>query len=147
MLPNDAANASLTFTLPHLIWRATARARERDIREKLVRERGRIDAHLRHVAVRFGAGEKSAFTLLDEDVKNSVVERRVRGMAVRFPTPIREIELDRATNWIAAVEANRCIGKIGTGFAVPGAELDDLDFVSSDGSKAATEIAGEPTRL
>src|SRR5947207_4195458 len=77
---------------------ATARARQRDIRGKLVRERGRIDAHLWHVAVRFGGGEKSAFTLLDEDVKNGIVERRVHGTAKRFPTAIGQVVLDRAAS-------------------------------------------------
>ena len=68
-------------------------------------------------------------------------------MAVRFPTPIREIELDRAADGLAAVDANRGIGKIGTGFAVPSAELDDLDLIAGDGSEAAAEITGEPARL
>ena len=126
---------------------AATGSRERDNSGKFIRQHRGIDADLRHVPVRFCAGEKRAVALLDEDVKDRVVKSRVGGMAVRFPTPIREIELDRAADGLAAVDANSGIGKIGTGFAVPSAELDDLDLVAGDGSEAAAEITGEPARL
>src|ERR1044072_9030334 len=68
-------------------------------------------------------------------------------MPVRFPTAIGQIELYGAADGIAPVDPNGRIGKIGTGSSVPGAELDDLDFLAGDGSKAAPEIAREPARL
>ena len=80
-------------------------------------------------------------------MKDGVVEGRIRGVAVRFPTAIRQVEFDRAADRFAAVEPDHGVGKIRTGFAVPGAELDDLDVVAGDGTKAPSEIAGEPARL
>ena len=65
-------------------------------------------------------------------MKDGVVERGIGGMAVRFPTAIGQVELDRAANWFAAIDPDDGVGKIGAGFAVPGAELDDLDFVAGD---------------
>jgi hypothetical protein len=102
---------------------------------------------LRDIAVRFGAGEKGAVALFDEDMKDRIVENRVSGMPVRLPTAVGQIEFDRAPERIAAVDTNGGIGKIWSGFAVPGAELDDLDFVAANGNEASPEIAGEPTRL
>ena len=80
-------------------------------------------------------------------MEDRIVEGRVSGMSVRLPTAIGEIEFDRAPERIAAVDANGGIGKIGSGFAVPGAELDDLDFVAAHGRETSPEIAGEPARL
>ena len=85
--------------------------------------------------------------MLDEDVKDGVIERGIRGMAVRFPTAIGQVELDGAPKRLAAIDANRGVGKIGSGFAVPSAELNDLDLVAGYGSETPAEIAGEPAGL
>ena len=80
-------------------------------------------------------------------MEDRVIEGWVRGMTVRFPTAIGQVEFDGAADGVAAVEPDDGIGKIRTGLAVPGSELDDLNFVAGDGTKLATEIAGEPARL
>ena len=108
----------------------TSGSRQRDIRAKRFRQSRRIDADLRHVAVRFCAREKFAVASLDKDVKDGRFERWIRGMTVRFPTAIQQIDFDAAANWFAAVDANRSVAKIRAGFAVPGAELDDVDFIA-----------------
>ena len=64
-----------------------------------------------------------------------------------FPTAINHIELDAAADWLAAVYPNRGIAKIGSGFTIPNAELNDLDLVASGCDKMFAEISGEPTRL
>src|ERR1051326_2165869 len=97
--------------------------------------------------MRFCASEERAVALFDEDMEDRVVEGRVRGMPVCFPAAICKIEFDSAANWVAAVDANGGVGKIGTRLAIPNAELDDLDFVAGDGSKATAEITGEPACL
>src|SRR5205807_3417715 len=54
---------------------------------------------------------------------------------------------DATANRLSAVYSNCSITKIRTGFAVPGAELDNIDLVSSSADKMFAEISGEPTRL
>src|SRR2546423_1188661 len=129
-------------------WRlATAGPRQRNESGKLVGQHRGIDANLLDIAIRFGAREKCAVALFDEDMQDSVVESGIDGMPVGFPTAIGEIEFDRAPERISAVDANGGIGKIRSGFAIPSAELDDFDFVARNGSEASPEIAGEPACL
>ena len=68
-------------------------------------------------------------------------------MTVCFPTAIAHIELDTASNRIAAIYLNCRIAKIRSRFAVPRAELDNLDFVAGTTDKVFAEISGEPARL
>ena len=106
-----------------------------------------IDAHLRDVAIRFRAGEKGAVALMNEDVQNRVVEGGVGGVAVRFPTAIGQVELDRAADRVAGIEPDDGVGEIRSGGAIPGAELNDLDVIAGDGMELSSEIAGKPARL
>ena len=106
-----------------------------------------IDSHLRHVAIRFRAGEKGAVALMNEDVQDRVVEGGVGGVAVCFPAAIRQVELDRAADRIAAIEPDDGVGEIRAGGAIPGAELDDLDVIAGDGTESPAEVAGKPARL
>ena len=64
-----------------------------------------------------------------------------------FPTAIDHIELNAAPNRLTAVYPDRSISKIRPGFAVPRAELDDIDFVTGRADKVVAEISGEPARL
>ena len=73
-------------------------------------------------------------------MNDRVVEGGVSGMAVYFPVSIREVELDRTADWLAPVDANGGIGEIGTRFAVPGAELNDLDPVAGNGNEVAIDL-------
>ena len=68
-------------------------------------------------------------------------------MTVCFPTAIEQIDLDATANRLSAVYSNCSITKIRTGFAVPGAELDNIDLVSSSADKMFAEISGKPARL
>ncbi|PYJ74423.1 MAG: hypothetical protein DME77_11510 [Verrucomicrobia bacterium] len=63
-----------------------------------------------------------------------------------FPAAIAHIEFDAPTNWITAVYSNRSVAKIRSGFAIPRAELNDVDLVSGSADKTFTEIAGKPAR-
>src|SRR2546430_715390 len=80
-------------------------------------------------------------------MKHRVIECGVRGMAVRFPTTIGQVELDGAPKRFAAIDPDRGVGKIGTGLAVPDPELDNFDLVARYRREAPAEIAGEPARL
>jgi hypothetical protein len=48
---------------------------------------------------------------------------------------------------LAAVNPNCSIAKIRAGFAIPNAELNDIDFIVICADKLSAEISGEPTRL
>jgi hypothetical protein len=85
--------------------------------------------------------------LLHEDVQDGVVEGRVGGMPVRFPTAIGQVEFNSPAERLAIVDLDNGVGKVGTSFAVPGAELNDFDLISGDRSKVPAEIAREPAGL
>jgi hypothetical protein len=91
--------------------------------------------------------EKFAVTLFDENVQHCLFKRRIRRVAVRFPVAIDEINFDAAANWFTAIYPNRGIAKIRSSFAVPGAELDDIDLIAGSRNKMFPEIPGEPARL
>jgi hypothetical protein len=77
------------------------------------------------------AREKIAVALLDENVQDGFFKCRIGRMTVCFPAAIADIEFDATTNWITAVYSNCSIAKIRSGFAIPNAELDNVDFFSS----------------
>ena len=64
-----------------------------------------------------------------------------------FPTAIKQIDLDATANWIAAIDSNCGVTKVRASFAVPGAELDDVDLISAGADKVFAEIASKPARL
>ena len=68
-------------------------------------------------------------------------------MTMCFPIAIDNVELDAAADWLAAVYPDRGVAKIGSGLAIPGAKLDDVDLVGGGCDKMFAEISGEPTRL
>ncbi len=68
-------------------------------------------------------------------------------MTMCFPTAINNVELDAAADWLATVYPDRGIAKVGSGFAIPSAELDDVDLVAGGRDKMFAKISGEPTRL
>ena len=91
--------------------------------------------------------EEGRLTRLRKDMQHSLVKGRIYSMPVRVPVSVDHIEFDSTADCFTAVDANSSTVKVGTGFPVPGSELDDLNFVAGDGTKLATEIAGEPARL
>src|SRR4029077_943757 len=123
------------------------RSREWDVRGKRLLQRRRIDTHLRYTAIRFCAREEVAIASLDENVKHGCFERRIDGVPMCFPTAITQIDLYATANRLAPAYPNCSITKIRTSFAVPGAKLDDLDFVSGSAHEMFTEIASKPARL
>jgi hypothetical protein len=86
-------------------------------------------------------------TLFEENVQHCLFKRWIRRVTVRFPVAIGEINFDAAANWFTAIYPNRGIAKIRSSFAVPGAELDDIDFIAGSRDKVFPEIPGEPARL
>jgi hypothetical protein len=68
-------------------------------------------------------------------------------MTVRLPISIGEIELDAATYRFASVYANRGVAKIWSRFAVPNAELHDVDLLPGRSEKMFAEISRKPARL
>ena len=125
---DDAVNALARQIFQRRL--ATAGTRQRNIRTEGVGQRGRIDAHLQHIAMRFRAGEKCALARVHEDMQDRVFERGIGRVSVRLPISIGQIELDAAGLRFAAIDADGGAVKIGTGFAIPGAELHDFDFSS-----------------
>jgi hypothetical protein len=97
--------------------------------------------------MRSGAGEKGVLTRVNEYVQDRVLERSIDRVAMRFPAPIGQIEFNAPANDLFSIYANRGPLKIGTRLAVPCAELDNLDRLATDTSKAAAEVAGKPARL
>jgi hypothetical protein len=77
----------------------------------------------------------------------SRLKGRVRGMVVRFPTPIQKIDLDTTANWIATVDSDRSITKIRPSFPIPGAELDNVNFVAGGSDEMSSKISGKPSGL
>src|SRR6266481_6953384 len=124
-----------------------SRPRQRDICVKHLGQRRRIDAHLRNIVVRRCAREKFTVASLDKNVKHSRFERRIDRVTVCFPIAIEQVDLDAAATRLAPIYANCSITKIRASLAVPGAELDDLDFVSGSTNKTFAKIPGKPARL
>jgi len=85
--------------------------------------------------------------LPDENVQHRLFKCRIGSMTMCFPAAINKIELDAAADWLAAVYPDHGIAKIGSGFTIPSAELNDVDLVASGCDKMFAEISGEPTRL
>jgi hypothetical protein len=80
-------------------------------------------------------------------VQHHFFKCRIRRVGVRFPVAIDEINFDTVPYRLTAVYANRGIAKIGSSFAIPGAELDDIDLIAGSRDKMFPEIPGEPARL
>src|SRR5215468_3807822 len=103
--------------------------------------------NLRHVAVRFRPREKFAVAPLDKHVQNSLVKSWVGRVTVRLPAAIQEIDLDGTASWITAIDSNRSITKVRSGFAIPRTKLDNLDFISSGADEMFAEIYSKPASL
>src|SRR5207244_11680998 len=101
----------------------------------------------RNVAMLFRVREKFAVAFVDENVEHSFFERGIHRVTVQVPVPIDQIDFDAAAQWFAPIHANGGITKIGPGFAVPGAELDDVDLVTGGGNEISAKLAREPARL
>jgi hypothetical protein len=137
------------LVLPAILQRrlAASWSGQRNICAERIRQNRGIDANLRYIAVRFCVREKFAVTLFDENAQHCLFKCRIRRVAVRFPVAIDEINFDAAANWFTAIYPNRDIAKIRSSFAIPGAELDDVDLVAGSRDKMFAEIPGEPARL
>ncbi len=68
-------------------------------------------------------------------------------MAVRLPILISEIELDAPARNPAVINPDGSVGKIRTGFAVPGAELHDLDLLARRAGERSSKVSREPAGL
>jgi len=66
---------------------------------------------------------------------------------MQIPVPIDQIDFDAAAQRFAAIHPNRGVAKIGAGFAVPGAKLDNVDLVAGRADEIVPEFAGEPACL
>src|SRR6266403_2052581 len=80
-------------------------------------------------------------------MQDGLFERRISGVTVRFPITIGQVELDAAADRFGTIDGNGSIAKIRAGFAVPSAELKDVDLIAGWRNKLFSEIASEPTRL
>ena len=68
-------------------------------------------------------------------MQHGVVKCRIGRVSVHFPISIGKIELDAAANRFFAVQPDRGVGKIRSGFAIPGSELHDFQIFAGDGAK------------
>ena len=59
-----------------------------------------------------------------------LIEGRIGRVSVGFPVLVDQIELDVATLDFAAIDPDGGVGKIGAGFAIPDAELYDLNLLT-----------------
>ncbi len=76
------------------------------------------------------AREKRVIASLDKHVKDGRFKGWIDCVAMCFPAAIQQIDLDASVNWLAGVDANRSVAKIGAGFTVPNTELSDVDFIA-----------------
>ena len=125
----------------------TTGPRQRNARGKYLIEGIRIDAHLDNVAIGSRARKKCAFPGRHENVQNRVFECGIRGVTVRFPIAIDQVEFDTAANRVTAIQANRGFAEIRSRFTIPTAELRHLYIVAGGGLEVSPEIACKPTRL
>ncbi len=131
-----------------LQWRLAApRPRERDIDGERLGERGQVHAHLQHVPMGSGPAEEGVLTRVDEDVKDRFLKTGIDGVPMRFPAPIRKIELDAAMQDCTVIQADGGAFEIRPGLTIPDAELHDLDLLAADAAKLPPEVAREPARL
>ncbi len=84
---------------------------------------------------------------MNEDVQDRVLEGWVGCVTVRFPTAIRQVELDRAADRIAGIKSDDRVGEIRSGGVIPRAKLDDLNVIAGDGMEPSAEVTREPARL
>ena len=126
---------------------ATPRPSERNVGAERLRQNRRIDPDLRDVAIRFGAREKLAVAFIDKNVKDRFFERGIDGVTMQIPVPIDQIDFDAAAQRFAAIHPNRGVAKIGSGFAVPDAKLDNVDLVAGRADEILPKLAGEPACL
>ena len=68
-------------------------------------------------------------------------------MPVQLPVPINQIDLDCTADDRPIFNSDGCILKIGSGFAIPEAELNDLGFFACGRLKFSTKLTGKPARL
>ncbi len=80
-------------------------------------------------------------------MQHSLVKSRIGRVTVRFPTAIEKIDFDATANGITSIDSNGCITKVRSGFPVPSAELDNVDFIASGADEAFSEISGKPASL
>src|SRR4029077_8922852 len=114
---------------------AAPRPRQWDICGKRLRQSREIDTHLRYIAIGLCPCEKFAVTSLDKNVEHGCVEGWIDRVTMCFPAAVKQIYLDAAPNHLTVIYPNCSIAKIRTSFAVPGAELDDINFVSGSADK------------
>ena len=105
-----------------------SQARQRQIGGKGERQGRRIDPHLRDVAMRRRSTEEFARARRHENMQYGSVEGRIGCVAVDLPILIGEIELNASADKFA-VDPDRRVRKIGTGFTIPSTELHDLDLL------------------
>jgi len=80
-------------------------------------------------------------------MEHRILERGIGRVTVPLPIAIGQIELDAAADWLARIDGNRRVTKIGPGFAVPRAELDNVDLVSGRVDELFSKITSKPTGL
>jgi hypothetical protein len=80
-------------------------------------------------------------------VKHGRFESWICRVTVRFPAAIKQIDLDTTANWFATIYSDCSIAKIRSSFAVPSAELDNIDLNSVGTDKVFAEISSKPARL
>ena len=112
-----------------------------------ISKRAEIDLNLWNVAMRTGAREELRAAALGEKVKDGTIKSGVDTVAVQFPVPINQINLDRAANDGSIFDSDSCILEIGSGFAIPKAELNDFGSFAGRRLKFSTKLAGKPACL
>src|SRR5438270_12948805 len=90
-----------------------------------ISERGEIELNLRNIAMRTGAREKFRAALLGKNMEDSTIKGGCEAVAVQFPVPINQINLDRASDDRSIFDLDGCILEVRSGFAIPEAELND----------------------
>ena len=102
---------------------------------------------LRNVAMIGRAGEETIQRrLIGENVEDDLVEIGIGEMAMPFPVPHVDVDLE-GTSPQLAVDAQRDLGEVGTRPSIPMPELHDLDSLAPGPGKDPPELTAEPLRL
>jgi hypothetical protein len=107
---------------------------------------GRGENNPRDFAIGGGAGKKRGAGVVQDHMKDDIVEMGIFPMSVEFPVAGFEVDFDGTVERLV-VDRDGGFDKVGTGPSVPFAGRNDGDVLTVIGPVSAGKVSGEPTGL